>query len=159
MSDFALDVSKWVAKAKMAPEKVVRSVTIKLWSAVIKGSPVDTGRFRGNWFASGGTPSSEVSETDDKTGATSISSATQVVVGIADWTNMTLTNNLPYAEVIEFGGYKGMFGYSHAFVGPTKAAESTNTINGFSKQAPSGVVRVNVARFQQLINEEAAKQR
>ena len=144
MSDFALDVSKWVAKAKMAPERVVRSVTIKLWSAVIKGSPVDTGRFRGNWFASGGTPSSEVSQTMDKTGGATINNATQVVVGIADWTNMTLTNNLPYAEVIEFGGYPG---------------DGPNTVGGFSKQAPQGCVRVNVARFQQLINEEAAKQR
>lgn len=144
MSDFALDVSKWVAKAKMAPERVVRSVTIKLWSAVIKGSPVDTGRFRGNWFASGGTPSSEVSQTMDKTGGATINNATQVVVGIADWTNMTLTNNLPYAEVIEFGVYHG---------------DGPNTVGGFSRQAPSGVVRVNVARFQQLINEEAAKQR
>ena len=144
MSDFALDVSKWVAKAKMAPERVVRSVTIKLWSAVIKGSPVDTGRFRGNWFASGANPSGEVSQSMDKTGSATISNATQVVVGIADWTNMTLTNNLPYANVIEFGGYPG---------------DGPNTVGGFSKQAPQGCVRVNVARFQQLINEEAAKQR
>lgn len=144
MSDFALDVSRWVAKAKMAPEKVVRSVTIKLWSAVIKGSPVKSGRFRGNWFASGSTPSSEVSQAMDKAGGATINNATQVVVGIADWTNMTLTNNLPYANVIEFGGYPG---------------DGPNTVGGFSKQAPSGVVRVNVARFQQLINEEAAKQR
>ena len=144
MSDFALDVSKWVAKAKVAPERVVRSVTIKLWSAVIKGSPVDTGRFRGNWFASGSTPSGEVSHTMDKTGGATINNATQVVVGIADWTNMTLTNNLPYANVIEFGGYPG---------------DGPNTVGGFSKQAPQGCVRVNVARFQQLINKEAAKQR
>ena len=144
MSDFALDVSKWVAKAKMAPERVVRSVTIKLWSAVIKGSPVDTGRFRGNWFASGATPSSEISDKTDKTGDATANAAAQVVVGIADWTNMTLANNLDYANVIEFGGYPG---------------DGPNTVGGFSKQAPSGVVRVNVARFQQLINEEAAKQR
>ena len=144
MSDFALDVSKWVAKAKVAPERVVRSVTIKLRSAVIKGSPIDTGRFRNNWFASGATPSSETTTANAKTGDAAINRATQVVVGIADWTNMTLTNNLPYAEVIEFGGYPG---------------DGPNTVGGFSKQAPQGCVRVNVARFQQLINEEAAKQR
>ena len=147
MSDFALDVSKWVAKAKAAPERVVRSVTIKLWSAVIKGSPVaeiEGGRFRGNWFASGANQSTEVSDIKDKDGRPTINKATQVVVGIADWTNMTLTNNLPYANVIEFGGYPG---------------DGPNTVGGFSKQAPHGVVRVNVARFQQLINEEAAKQR
>ena len=144
MSDFALDVSKWVAKAKSAPERVVRSVTIKLWSAVIKGSPIDTGRFRNNWFASGATPSSETTTANAKTGDAAINRAKQVVVGIADWTNMTLTNNLPYANVIEFGGYPG---------------DGPNTVGGFSKQAPQGCVRVNVARFQQLINEEAAKQR
>jgi hypothetical protein len=60
------------------------------------------------------------------------------------WYEFTLANNLPYANVIEYGGYQG---------------DGPNTVGGFSKQAPQGVVRVNVLRFQQLIDEEAAKVR
>lgn len=139
---FALDVSKFVEKAKKNPEKVMRQVSIKLFSAIIKASPVDTGRFRMNWMASGGIPASGVTDATDKSGNTATGNATGFVLKAADWREFTLTNNLPYAEVIEYGGYRGN--------GP-------KTVGGYSKQAPQGVVRINVARFQQLINEEANK--
>ncbi|HCP0786341.1 TPA: HK97 gp10 family phage protein [Escherichia coli] len=127
---FALDVSKFVEKAKKNPEKVMRQVSIKLFSAIIKASPVDTGRFRMNWMASGGTPASGVTDATDKSGNAATGNATSFVLKAADWREFTLTNNLPYAQRLEYG---------------------------WSQQAPQGFVRVNVSRFQQLINEEANK--
>lgn len=127
---FALDVSKFVEKAKKNPEKVMRQVSIKLFSAIIKASPVDTGRFRMNWMASGGTPAPGVTDATDKSGNAAIGNATSFVLNAADWRDFTLTNNLPYAQRLEYG---------------------------WSQQAPQGFVRVNVSRFQQLINEEANK--
>lgn len=127
---FALDVSKFVEKAKKNPEKVMRQVSIKLFSAIIKASPVDTGRFRMNWMASGGTPSSGTTGATDKSGNTATGDATNFVLKAADWHEFTLTNNLPYAQRLEYG---------------------------WSQQAPQGMVRTNVSRFQQLINEEANK--
>lgn len=127
---FALDVSKFVEKAKKNPEKVMRQVSIKLFSAIIKASPVDTGRFRMNWMASGGTPASGTTDATDKPGNTATGNATSFVLKAADWREFTLTNNLPYAQRLEYG---------------------------WSQQAPAGVVRTNVSRFQQLINEEANK--
>lgn len=127
---FALDVSKFVEKAKKNPEKVMRQVSIKLFSAIIKASPVDTGRFRMNWMASGGTPASGTTDAVDKSGNTATGNATSFVLKAADWREFTLTNNLPYAQRLEYG---------------------------WSQQAPAGVVRTNVSRFQQLINEEANK--
>lgn len=127
---FALDVSKFVEKAKKNPEKVMRQVSIKLFSAIIKASPVDTGRFRMNWMASGGTPSSGTTDATDKSGNIAIGNATSFVIKAADWHEFTLTNNLPYAQRLEYG---------------------------WSQQAPAGVVRTNVSLFQQLINEEANK--
>lgn len=127
---FALDVSKFVEKAKKNPEKVMRQVSIKLFSAIIKASPVDTGRFRMNWMASGGIPSSGTTDATDKSGNIVIGNATGFVLKAADWREFTLTNNLPYAQRLEYG---------------------------WSQQAPQGFVRVNVSRFQQLINEEANK--
>ncbi len=53
---------------------------------------------------------------------------------------MFLTNNLPYAEVAEFGGWKG----------PTEKV----TDEGYSRQSPAGMVRKNVVRFNQLIRVE-----
>lgn len=127
---FALDVSKFVEKAKKNPEKVMRQVSIKLFSAIIKASPVDTGRFRMNWMASGGTPATGTTAATDKSGNIATGNATSFVLKATDWREFTLTNNLPYAQRLEYG---------------------------WSQQAPQGMVRVNVSRFQQLINEEANK--
>lgn len=127
---FSLDVRNFVEKTKRNNETVMRNVSIKLFSAVIKGSPVDTGRFRMNWQASGSSPAAGIRNGADKTGATAISAMTNYVSKSQNWYEFTLTNNLPYAQRLEYG---------------------------WSKQAPQGIVRVNVLRFQQLINEEAAK--
>lgn len=127
---FALDVSKFVEKAKKNPEKVIRQVSIKLFSAIINASPVDTGRFRMNWMASGGTPAFGTTDATDKSGNKATGNATSFVLNASDWREFTLTNNLPYAQRLEYG---------------------------WSQQAPAGVVRTNVSRFQQLINEEANK--
>ena len=132
MSKFTLDIQAFVAKAKKNPETVMRSVSLKLFSAIIKASPVDTGRFRGNWQTTGVTPATGLIEGVDPTGNKAVNSAATFITNAPGWDTFTLTNNLPYAERLEYG---------------------------WSKQAPTGIVRINVIRFQQLINEEAAKVR
>jgi hypothetical protein len=171
MSGFTLDIKNFVDKAKKNPETTMRQTTFKLFSAVIKASPVDTGRFRMNWQASGGLPASGELPGLDKEGNTAVARAKDFIDKSVYWEDFTLTNNLPYAEVIEYGGYKAMFGYSSNLVGPVRPAGPSanftgpiqpgrhNTINGYSTQAPQGVVRVNVARFNTLLEEEAAKVR
>uniref|UniRef100_UPI0013C4DC21 HK97 gp10 family phage protein n=1 Tax=Escherichia coli TaxID=562 RepID=UPI0013C4DC21 len=127
---FALDVSKFVEKAKKNPEKVMRQVSIKLFSAIIKASPVDTGRFRMNWMASGGTPAAGTTDATDKSGNTATGNATSFVLKAPDWREFTLTNNLPYAQRLEYG---------------------------WSQQATHGIISTNVARFQKTTNEKATK--
>ena len=130
MSKFTLDIQAFVAKAKKNPETVMRAVSLKLFSAIIKASPVDTGRFRMNWQISGAEERNGLIPGVDKTGATAINRVSSYVMNKVVWREFTLTNNLPYAQRLEYG---------------------------WSKQAPVGMVRVNIARFQQLLNEEAAK--
>jgi len=132
MSKFTLDIQAFVAKAKKNPETVMRSVSLKLFSAIIKGSPVDTGRFRMNWQTTGSTPATGLIAGVDATGAKAVNSVATYITNSPGWDVFTLTNNLPYAERLEYG---------------------------WSKQAPVGMVRVNITRFQQLLNEEAAKVR
>jgi hypothetical protein len=138
---FTLDVKKFADSFIDGAEEATRGTTIKLFSAIINSSPVDEGRFRANWFATGKQPSEKVTFSTDKNGSSTISKLTSKVEGIADWSTFTLTNNLPYSEVIEFGGYN----------------DGPNTVNGFSKQAPAGVVRVNIMRFNSLLEAEARK--
>lgn len=145
MGSFSIDVRAFVEKTKKNNETVMRQVSLKLFSAIIKASPVDTGRFRMNWqAASGGNTAVGVKTGVDPSGSKAIDQMASVVSRDPSWYEFTLANNLPYAPVIEYGGYPG---------------DGPNTVGGFSKQAPQGVVRVNVLRFQQLIDEEAAKVR
>ena len=132
MSGFTLDIKNFVEKAKKNPETVARQVSFKLFSAVIKASPVDTGRFRMNWQTAGAVAPSGVIDGADKGGAAAIGDAASYIFAASDWNEFTLTNNLPYAERLEYG---------------------------WSNQAPQGFVRVNVARFNTLLEEEAAKVR
>jgi len=132
MSGFTLDIKNFVEKAKKNHETVARQVSFKLFSAVIKASPVDTGRFRMNWQTAGAVAPSGVIDGTDKGGAAAIGDAASYIFAASDWNEFTLTNNLPYAERLEYG---------------------------WSNQAPQGFVRVNVARFNTLLEEEAAKVR
>lgn len=131
-TDFELAIANFIKKAKKNPETVMRQVSLKLFSAIIKSSPVDTGRFRGNWQTTGATPATGLIAGVDPTGNKAVNSAATYITNSPNWYQFTLTNNLPYAERLEYG---------------------------WSKQAPVGMVRVNITRFQQLLNEEAAKVR
>lgn len=127
---FALDVKAYCEKAKKNPELVMRQVSMGLFRTIIKESPVDTGRFKLNWQASGPTPASGIVDGVDKSGEIAIGKMVNFVTTTSTWQELTLTNNLPYAQRLEYG---------------------------WSKQAPAGVVRINVARFNTLLAEEAAK--
>lgn len=141
--DFSKDIDGFITGFVSGSEKTIRVVTAKTWSAIIKDSPVDEGRFRGNWFASGKLESNRQAETLDKSnnGVDTANKAAKVALSLKDWSVFTLTNNLPYANVIEYGGYGN---------GPL-------TQGGYSKQAPQGVVRVNISRTTALIEAEAKK--
>jgi hypothetical protein len=127
---FSVDVSKWIEKATEAPETIVRGTAIKLFSGIIKSSPVDEGTFRANWFVSGESPSTQVNENASGAEAGILARTESDVNALIDWEAITLTNNLPYARRLEFG---------------------------YSDQAPQGMVRVNAIRFNELIKEEARK--
>jgi hypothetical protein len=144
MASFEDQMRAFAKKANMSVEKTVKGTSIKLFSAVIKSSPVDTGRFRNNWFASGKYPSTEVTSYRGTAGDAAIARVVSYINGAAGGVEFTLANNLPYAHVIEYGGYPG---------------DGPNTVGGFSKQAPSGCVRVNVARFQAILDEQARANR
>jgi hypothetical protein len=128
---FSVDVSDWIDKATEAPETVIRGTAIKLFSGIIKSSPVDEGTFRANWFVSGATPSSQVNENVGGGYSSDVVSRTsRDVEALVNWQAITFTNNLPYARRLEFG---------------------------YSNQAPQGMVRVNAMRFNELIREEVSK--
>ena len=144
MASFEDQMKAFAKKANVSVERTVKGTSIKLFSAVIKSSPVDTGRFRANWTAAGVQPSTVTTDMTDKSGSAAIGAMTNYINSAKGQMVFTLANNLPYAHVIEYGGYPG---------------DGPNTVGGFSKQSPAGVVRVNVARFQAILDEQARANR
>lgn len=125
MTTFALDLSKQIEKAKGKTELAVKKTMIELFNRVIQKSPVDTGRFRANWNCSIGSPNLSTSESTDPSGSVASARASATVVSYTlNGQSVFLTNSLPYAERLE---------------------------NGWSKQAPNGMVRLSVVEVQNSV--------
>jgi hypothetical protein len=162
---FSLDVDKWIDAFEDGAEETVRTTVIKLWSAVIKATPVDDGRARAGWFASGRNESARLPGGVDKSkdGAVTALNAAGVVQKLQDWSVFTLTNNLPYIEVIEYGRYPDpvklgtRVNQTGSRQNPIKPIYEKMSKSGYSKQAPSGMVRVNIKRFNRLLELEARR--
>jgi hypothetical protein len=159
---FFLDVKKFADTFSEGAEDAVRTTALKLFSAIVDQSPVDEGRFRGAWVPTGAKPSTRVGGVDKK-GTATIAEIIAITTLLKDWSTFTLTNNLPYANKIEFGLYPNPPKKGSWVKGKGKGKNRTkghyeiNTTNGFSDQAKNGVVRVNIARSNKLIEEEAKK--
>tara|TARA_R110000803_G_scaffold37766_3_gene81488 strand:- start:456 stop:851 length:396 start_codon:yes stop_codon:yes gene_type:complete len=120
---FSKDLDKVTMNLKGYAEEMVRGTLFNLSALIIKKSPVDTGRFRGNWQASINVPKGNKLERQDK--SKDGNDTAFLVRDVVDSLNMGqtfyLTNNLPYSRRLEYG---------------------------YSKQAPSGFLRINVMRVQ-----------
>jgi hypothetical protein len=149
--DFTINVSAFVKKAKLAPNVVLRKIALDLFRAVVLRTPVDTGMLRSNWQVGLGTMPSGTIGAPDKNGARVLREITDQT-SRAEWgTSVFLVNNLPYASVVEYGSFpnppkRGTYVPSgktkYGITGPGWVKRSEN---GFSKQAPSGMVRVSLA--------------
>lgn len=127
---FSSDLNRIVKKTNGKFDRLFRAVTIEALSSVVRLSPVDTGRFRGNWQVSANQPESGTLDTIDKSGVATIglgtSKANQLQAGQVSY----VVNNLPYAERLE---------------------------NGWSQQAPQGMVKRTAKRLNRNIQNEAKR--
>jgi len=130
MTNFKADFAKVIENAKNRIDIVIKKAEIRVFESVIMKSPVDTGRFRGNWIATTGTPSfMYYDDLKDKPGRVTKAAARSVINESQIGGITYLVNNLPYAYRLEYGRY--------------------------SQQAPNGMVRLSVAEFEQWLNEAA----
>lgn len=129
LGNFQLDIQRFVDKANGNVDLVVRKVSLDLFRRVIMKSPVDTGRFKGNWQVAIGSIPSGTLVVDDKSGNATISRVTAATLGLHAGQVIYLVNNLAYARALEYG---------------------------WSKQAPAGMVRLSVSEYPQVVNAAAA---
>lgn len=134
MSRFDLPLEEFAAKTGLQLETVVRKVTLDLFRAVGIASPVDTGRFKGNWNVSYGDVDRTVDLSKfDKSGQNVLGAHIAEVLAKAEGFKVGgivyMTNSLAYAQRLEFG---------------------------YSGQAPQGMVRLAAQRYARYLDVQIA---
>lgn len=132
MSTFAASLNKFARKAGLSLDTAYRGIITELFSSVILATPVDTGRARANWMPSVNNYTTSITiGTLDPRGSGTIALVNAMRYGITD--KVYLTNNLPYIYRLEY--------------------------EAWSKQAPAGMVRKNMARIQNVVQRAARRAR
>lgn len=107
-------------------DEVFRKVVIEIGSSVIRLSPVDTGRFRGNWQMTIDAPASASLDNYDKEGHETIARLVSDAQALTFGQTAYIVNNLIYAVSLEYG---------------------------HSRQALTGMVRITKERFQDIVDQ------
>ncbi len=123
---FGLQLAEFAEQAKEAVDASLREVVIEIGNSLIRMSPVDTGRFRGNWQFSVSSPAAGTVDALDPSGAEASARLVGDSILFKVGETAYIVNNLPYAIPLEYG---------------------------HSDQAPGGMVRITLARFQRIVDE------
>lgn len=119
---FRRSFSQLLARSGQNMEAVVRKVALDVLNQLGEKSPVDTGRFRGNWMLAINAP--DLSN-DAAPGRDANAAGAAAVTAYRLGGKIYITNNLPYAFRLEYGWSR--------------------------TQAPNGMVRITVAAYGQFL--------
>lgn len=126
MGDFSLSMDKLLDGYTGNVEKIVKKTVFDLTSSIIKDTPVDSGRARANWQVSFNNSVGDISNNLDKSGSEAISKASTQINSNKIPYVYWIQNNLPYIQRLEYG---------------------------WSKQSPTGMVRINILRFNKFLRD------
>ena len=129
---FSDDLREIANKTGRKLEEVAYRTFVNIFSGVVIVSPVDTGLFKGNWQISIGAPADGTLDRKDPSGALVLQEIQDKMPKELGQV-VYLANNLPYAYRLEY--------------------------EDWSPQAPGGMVRVTVARFEQEVRRQAREAR
>lgn len=143
MSGWSIPLDQLAAKVQLDLETVARKSTLDVFRAVNYGAPVDTGRLRANMNVSYAAPDTTVTES---TNAARADAEIQKVMTLPVGGVVYITNALPYAATIEYGGYPN----------PPKSPTG-KTQGGYSIQAPQGMFRLAAMRYSDYVKKALSK--
>lgn len=131
----ATDLQRIAQRNKAKMVKVAQNSLMRIGGAIVAKSPVDTGRFKNNWMAAYGAPDVSTTNSFAKTelgeGRGAVVGRLKAKLDLLDTGQFFyFTNSLPYAERLEYG---------------------------WSQQAPGGMVRLSVASWQSIVEDEIRK--
>lgn len=153
MNDFAKQIENELNNELMHNVRTVGGAVLMLQEAVVNGTaglpgtPYDTHKAQSNWFVEIDGESGRVTEDTDK--ANLYFAQSEVVTALGRKTPpryFSLFNNLPYIRHLEFGLYPN----------PPKT-KTGRTVNGFSTQAPQGMFRLAVEKWDAILKKAGKK--
>lgn len=126
--NFALDISRFVNRTHSNVDLVTKKVVLDIARSVIRKSPVDTGRFKGNWqYGTAQMPTGVLDIYDAGGRGTEAHIAGQIPAQASGKLHY-IVNNLPYSIRLE---------------------------NGWSSQSPSGMVGLTISEYQEIVRRAA----
>lgn len=109
-------------------DQVRRASALELFRLIIVSTPVDNGVLINNWRTQVNSPNTDTKDSVDPTGGMALAEAAANLGSLLD--SVFFTNNLPYAERIEYDGWSRF-------------------------KRPEGMVRKNVVRWDDIVAAKA----
>jgi hypothetical protein len=125
---YALDIRKFTEKLGDKRDMFTQKLLIDFGTRVIQRTPVKSGKARNSWNITIGSPSLDGGREANTAGAAALTQLNAVAAKARGGMTFYFTNNLPYIRRLE---------------------------NGWSKQAPAGMVGVTVVEFQAMVDKAA----
>lgn len=119
-------VNRWVEEVEDDVKSILQTIVFRIGTAVVNLSPVDTGRFKGNWQLTITNPATASLIRYDQGGGIVLGDMQRVVRTLSPGQVAYIQNTVLYGYDLEYGS---------------------------SGQAPDGMVRITAARFAQIVNE------
>jgi hypothetical protein len=135
---FADEVARFAKLTNSSLDETGRAIALDLFGSIQEDTPADTGRARGSWQTTIGSPANGDPKREFSQAQSELK---QRVAQFKMGSVIYLTSNLVYIGKLEFGTY-----------GTGPGATSKTTRDGFSIQAPYGMVRKNAARIQSIVS-------
>lgn len=123
---FSLEVKMWCQQAAEGLNEARAAALLDIGTSIINDTPVKTGLAKGNWQSSVNEPKTE--RLSIRPASDAIAELVAVLAQLKDDETFIMRNNLPYATPLEFG---------------------------HSQQAPAGMVRANVKRWNAAVERAA----
>ncbi|WP_341959184.1 HK97 gp10 family phage protein [Pseudomonas sp. RC10] len=102
-----------------------KQIVVDLVDEITSHAPIDSGQYMANNIVSVGSPNYSISSNHDILGTATRGAAAAALFDLKPFARVFVQNNVPYGEIIEFGGYNG----------PSLKV----TDAGYSRMAPKGV--------------------
>jgi hypothetical protein len=125
-ADFKRNFAALMQKAGRKAEMVVRASALSVGASLVRRTPVDTGRAKGNWVP--GIGAANTSTSANSSGDAAVSAINQTLQAWRPGQTIYITNSLPYIKRLE---------------------------DGWSKQAPAGMVRLTVVEWADSVRRAA----